>query len=175
MEVFEIAMNTLLYIEYLIDSICSQYSTIHWGALFVFLGAYILLFRGRIANGSGYVILEKKRNTKQENAYINEMVDMAFSKPNKRIIKRFANWLFCKCYSDEQRGKYFKIFVFGNYVYLSVTLICIVFGFVSLIVIPMRWWYSLSLLLFFFLNGVILIIWQAIAIKIRISTIRRRH
>ena len=118
------------------DGIYVQYDSLIWPILFVSIGEYFLFIRlfGKHEN----CIVTPKRTNKEENKIISEKIDLIFSGINKKSMKRFADWILCRCYTDEQKGKNYKWFVFLNFYYIFVFAINLLVWLLALFIPPLK-------------------------------------
>ena len=70
-------------------------------------------------------------------------IEAIFSRITFQKITCFLNWMLCKNYKDEQKGKYFNDLKVFNALYLVLTVLCITFWFIALVVTRLRFFVSI--------------------------------
>lgn len=97
------------------------------------IGIYFLFVRGLLAS----CIIKKKKMTKKERKLRQKQ---AWNRSKKETLKAFGKWILCKGYTDEQKGFFYKPFVFYNYIYLVVTIGYLILWFAAFAIEPLRVW-----------------------------------
>lgn len=118
-----------------VETANKTHNTLIIGFVWVSIVMYFIIIRGCL----GHSFCIEEPNKKQWNSFLNAL----FSGINKNSIKRFVNWLLCRCYTDEQKTRLYPILIVLNYFYLISTAICVFVWVLSCIFELLQWWSSL--------------------------------
>lgn len=120
-----------------INVLYDQYDTLIWPILILLIFFYLTAVRGCL----GYLCISKQKLTRKEKKkHTSDLIDLIFSGINKKSLRRFANWILCRCYTAEQKeGKYYRLFVFLNFFYLFVSSACLILWLLALFITPLRY------------------------------------
>ncbi len=121
------------YFLNIVETANKTHSTLIIGFIWASLVVYFIVIRGCL--GRFHCI--------QSNKQIDELFEVICKGINKNNIKRFVNWLLCRCYTDEQKTRLYPILLVVNYFYLIFTTVCVFVWMLSLIVGSLQWWSSL--------------------------------
>lgn len=122
------------YFLNIVEGANETHDTLIIAFIWVSLVMYFIVIRGSFGHYFCIQLNKKQRDS---------LFDAIFAGVNKNNIKRFVNWLLCRCYTDKQKTRLYPILLVVNYFYLFSTTVCVFVWMLSLIVGSLQWWSSL--------------------------------